>query len=305
MFGSARHLSVTNLPCTVEILSIGNELLLGNTVNTNASWIATQVTRLGGRVTRITTVADNLLEISKSAKEVLGRKPSLLITTGGIGPTFDDMTLKGVGRALHLRIAVNKAAVEMIQAHYAQRFPKLRVSLTRPRLKMASMPAKATPVRNPIGTAPAVRLTVRRTEIFCLPGVPSEAKAIFRETVSKAVSGRTGGMVFVEKWLKVDGVMESTLAPIIDRVMRRWPGVYIKSHPRGVEAGQPIIELHFSISSTTPRIATQTVLDSVRDVKRELKAFKARITDLRVQEASDNTSQPPIITIPAKYGKFS
>ena len=87
-------------------------------------------------------------------------------------------------------------------------------------------------------------------------------------------------MIFVERWLKVEGVMESTLAPIIDRVMRRWRGVYIKSHPRGVEAGgRPVIELHFSISSTTPRIARRTVLGSVSALKGELEDFSARVTD--------------------------
>jgi molybdenum cofactor synthesis domain-containing protein len=268
------------LSCTVEILSIGNELLLGNTVNTNASWIASHVTKLGSKVTRITTVPDNLGDISRSIREALGRTPNLLITTGGIGPTFDDMTLKGVARALHLRIKVNKGAVEMIRTHYARRFPKRRITLTRPRLKMASIPSKSTPIKNPVGTAPAVRLTASRTEIFCLPGVPSEAKAIFRETISKALSARASGMVFVEKWLKVEGVMESSLAPIVDRVMQRWRGVYIKSHPRGVEAGGwPIIELHFSISSTKPRMAKQSVLGSVRALKKELQDFRARVTD--------------------------
>lgn len=269
------------MSCTVEILSIGNELLLGNTVNTNASWIATQVTRLGGRVTRITTVADNLGEISRAINEALRRKPNFLITTGGIGPTFDDMTLKGVAKALHLRIALSRTAVEMIRAHYAERFPSRRITLTRPRLKMARIPATAIPVINPVGTAPAVRLIIRGTEIFCLPGVPSEARAIFKETVSKAVNAKAGGSIFAEKWVSVQGVMESTLAPLIDRVMRRWRGIYVKSHPRGIEAsGRPRIELHFSTSSASQLKATRSVLGAVKDLKNQLKDYGARVTPL-------------------------
>lgn len=261
------------MPCTVEILSIGNELLLGNTVNTNASWIASQVTKLGGKVTRITTVPDNLGDISRSIREVLRRNPSVVITTGGIGPTFDDITLRSIARAVHDRMKLNTVAVEMIRTHYARKFPKKSIILTKPRLKMAVIPSTSIPIRNPIGTAPAISLTARGTEIFCLPGVPSEAKAIFRGTISKVVSMKASGTVFVEKWLKVHGVMESTLAPIIDRVMRRWRGVYIKSHPRGVEAGgRPNIELHFSTSSTTPRKAKKSVLGAVSALKRELQA---------------------------------
>lgn len=268
------------MSCTVEILSIGNELLLGNTVNTNASWIATQVTKLGGKVTRITTVADNLGEISDSIREALGRKPNLLITTGGIGPTFDDMTLRGVARAFHLRIGLSKAAVEMIRTHYARRFPNRRITLSKPRLKMAMIPVTSAPVSNPVGTAPAVRLTVHGTEIFCLPGVPSEAKAIFKGTVSNAVGARTQGMMFVEKWIRVQGIMESSLAPIIDRVMLRWPGVYVKSHPRGVEAsGRPNLELHFSISSISRLKARESVVGAVNDLKKELEDYGGRVTD--------------------------
>lgn len=269
------------MPCTVEILSIGNELLLGNTVNTNASWIATQVTRLGGKVTRITTVADNLGEISRSISEALGREPNFLITTGGIGPTFDDMTLRGVAKALHLRIVLNRAAVEMIRAHYARRFPSRRITLTKPRLKMALIPVTSVPVFNPVGTAPAVCLTVRGTEIFCLPGVPSEAKAIFKGTISKAVNARANGMVFVEKWLKVQGATESSLAPIIDRVMHHWPGVYVKSHPRGVEAsGRPNIELHLSKSSTSLLKTRQSIFGAVKDLRKQLEDYGARVTPL-------------------------
>lgn len=145
---------------------------------------------------------------------------------------------------------------------------------------MAMIPVTSTPVSNPVGTAPAVRLTVRGTEIFCLPGVPSEAKAIFKATVSKAVSAKTQGMTFVEKWIRVQGIMESSLAPIIDRVMRQWPGVYIKSHPRGVEAtGRPNLELHFSISSISRLKARESVVGAVNDLKKELKDSGARVTD--------------------------
>jgi len=266
------------MQCTVEILSIGNELLLGNTVNTNASWIASQVTKLGGKVTRITTVEDNLNGISKSVKETLRRRPDFLITTGGIGPTFDDMSLKGVARALRLRIRLDKTAVEMLRAHYLRRFPNQRIPLTKPRLKMASIPATSTPIMNPVGTAPGVRLTAHATEIFCLPGVPSEAKAIFQGTVSKAIKARSKGTVFVEKWFKVLGVPESSLAPVVSAVMRRWRGVYIKSHPRGIDAnGRPKIELHLSIASEKTREARLEVRRAATEIRKRLTALGAQV----------------------------
>ena len=267
------------MPCIVEILSVGNELLLGNTVNTNASWIATQVTSIGGTVRRITTVGDNLGEISRSINESLTRRPDVLITTGGIGPTFDDMTLKGVARALGLRTKLNKKAVEMIQKHYERRFHRRLVKLSKPRLKMAELPTGSTPIHNPVGTAPGVMLTIGKTQTFCLPGVPSEAKAIFVETVSKVIRAKAGGNTFTEQWLRVTGVMESTLAPIIDRVMDHNAGVYIKSHPRGFETKvHPRIELHFSTFSKTPNEANKKVIRAVTEIRKELRSLGAKIT---------------------------
>ena len=270
------------LPCNIEILSVGNELLLGNTVNTSASWIAKQVTKLGGKVTRVTTVADNLEEISRAVREGTRRRPDFLITTGGIGPTFDDMTLKAVARALRAPLRLNRAALKMVRVHYARRFPKRRISLTKPRLKMAIIPSGSLPLYNPVGTAPGVRMPAGNTAIFCLPGVPREAKAIFGDSVSKFIVERSGGVKFAEKWVKVHGAMESVLAPIIDRVMRRWPGVYIKSHPRSGEGrGRPFIELHLSISSSKPRRAEQSLLGAFEEIVKHLADLGANVRSVK------------------------
>jgi nicotinamide-nucleotide amidase len=267
------------LPCTVEILSIGNELLLGNTINTNASWIAAQVTSLGGKITRITTVADNLKEIVGATRDAVSRKPTFLVTTGGIGPTFDDMTLKGVAAAFRLRLLLDNDALAMIRAHYARRFPGQTMQLTKPRVKMAMIPKGGVPLRNPVGTAPGVRLTSKRIEVFVLPGVPKEAKAIFKNSVAKAVKSKAAGTVFLEKWILVQGIMESALAPLIDNVMERWPRVYIKSHPRGVEAGKPFIELHFSTSSSNAQRAEREMQRAVSNLSKALESSHAKFLD--------------------------
>jgi len=202
-----------------------------------------------------------------------------IITTGGVGPTFDDMTLKAVAKALNMRLTLSRAAVAMMRAHYARRFPNRKLTLTKPRLKMARIPNGAVPIQNPAGTAPAVLIVVKGTRIFWLPGVPNEAKAIFHESIAPAIRVSSGGFVFAERWLEVQGIMESSLAPTIDRVMTRWPGVYIKSHPRGIETGgRPHIDLHFSITAQDSRRAKKHVLSASRDLAQRLRAVGARIT---------------------------
>jgi len=269
------------LPCIIEMLSVGNELLLGNTINTNASWMAAQATSVGAEVSRITTVGDNLRDISNAVRESLRRRPNFLIITGGIGPTFDDMTLKGVAKALNKHVQLNRRAVELIRGHYERRFKGKPMKLTGPRLKMARIPEGGVPVHNPVGTAPAVLLSADRTQVFCLPGVPSEAKAIFHESLLGKIRSRAGGRYFVERWSTIKGIMESNLAPIIDRIMTRTPGVYIKSHPRGVENGVSKIELHFSTFSSSEATAHRTVRGAISAMKKELRRQpgKVRMTE--------------------------
>ena len=222
-------------------------------------------------------MGDNLGEISRAVKESRRRIPDFLITTGGIGPTFDDMTLQGVAKALGRRVKLDKEAVRLIREHYARRF-KESIEFTKPRLKMARIPTGSTPMHNPVGTAPAVAMQVGRTEVFCLPGVPSEMKAIFQESISERIRSKARGKNFLEKWVKISGIMESALAPIIDRVMNHWPGVYIKSHPRGVEAsGRPHIELHFSIFSQKKTLARQSMDGALKEMKRQLRIAGAKI----------------------------
>jgi molybdenum cofactor synthesis domain-containing protein len=263
--------------CTVEIVSIGNELLLGNTINTNASWIAKRITSEGGRVSRVTVVGDILAEIIATIREALRRRPDYIITTGGIGPTFDDMTIKAVARLLRQSLHLDVEALGMIKEHYSKRFPTATVKLTKARLKMAMLPVRGSAIFNPVGTAPAVRVKAAGTEIFCLPGVPREAKAIFNGTIATQIQHKAGDNKFVERWIQVTGVMESTLAPIVEQTMNRWPQIYIKSHPRRLKGSTPIIELHLSALSSTPRETSREVLTVTNFLAKKLRSLGGRI----------------------------
>src|SRR4029077_12612139 len=121
---------------TAEIISVGNELLIGHTLDTNSHWIAKRFTRCGWTLQRITVLRDSLAAIGDGVTGALRRKPDLLITLGGLGPTHDDMTLKGIALALDKRLALNPQALAMVKARYN----RLEASkgLTRFRKKMAT-----------------------------------------------------------------------------------------------------------------------------------------------------------------------
>jgi molybdenum cofactor synthesis domain-containing protein len=238
----------------IEILCVGNELLMGSTLNTNASWLSQEIYRLGCVVGRHTVVGDDVENIADAVREALRRSTELLLITGGLGPTYDDKTLEGVAKALRRRLAVNQDALKQIEAKYrelAARGLIAKYELTPARVKMATLPSKSIPVRNPIGTAPAVMIHHKASHIFCLPGVPDELKAIFAESIAPFIKQLIGNLFVAEGCLEVKSLPESSLAPILDKVVNRYPSVYVKSHPRGFEGSEPRLEIYVSVTRSS------------------------------------------------------
>lgn len=243
----------------MEIICVGNELLIGKTLNTNAQWISKRATSLGITVKRITVVGDDVDEIAKAVKEALQRKPKFIITTGGLGPTFDDKTLEGIAKALDRKLEVNNKALIMVKERYeayAKEGKIEKVELTPSRVKMATIPEGAEPLPNPVGTAPGVKINVDETVLIALPGVPSEMEAIFEQSVSPMLKREAEGNMFFETSIYADDIMESTLAPLIDQTMHDNPYVYVKSHPRGAEK-KPHIEIHISTTAKDSKTARE------------------------------------------------
>jgi nicotinamide-nucleotide amidase len=246
----------SDMTVDIEIICVGNELLIGKTVNTNAHWLGRQATIFGANVKRITVVQDTVNEIASAICEVIRRKPLFIIVTGGLGPTIDDKTIEGKAKALNCNLQVNQKALAMVkekcEEYIRKRHLQTTVELTPARVKMAVLPDKAEPICNPIGTAPGVRADIERTVLFALPGVPSEMEAIFADTIAPLLKRAAGEMVFCEKSMFVENMMESYLAPLIDEVMSDNEGVYIKSHvfvrsPSVSVENKPHIEIHLTI----------------------------------------------------------
>jgi nicotinamide-nucleotide amidase len=258
----------------IEIICIGNELLIGKTLNTNAHWLSKQATNLGADVKRITVAQDTVEEIAKVICESVKRKPQFIIVTGGLGPTFDDKTLEGLAKALNSKLGINKKALAMVKEkceEYARkRHLPIIIDLTPARVKMALLPEKVEPVSNPIGSAPGVRADVEDTILFALPGVPSEMEAIFTEAIAPLLKQAVGGVVFWEKSMFVNNMIESNLAPLIDKVMNDNRGIYIKSHVYvksnvNVE-NKPHIEVHLTIRANEEEKPTGKLLKAATEL---------------------------------------
>ena len=270
----------------VELICVGNEILIGKTLNTNAHWLAKRITSLGLKVSRITTVADDLKEISSAIKEALARNPRFIITTGGLGPTFDDKTIEGIAKALCLELKVDGKALKMVEDKYKQYVKEGKMEkaeLTPHRVKMATLPVGAEPLPNPVGTAPGVLIDHEGVTIIALPGVPSEMKAIFENSVIPILRRAAGKAVFYEASLEVLGMVESEIAPIVDEVMHDNPYVYIKSHPKGEERISRI-ELHFSTTTEDTETAKKRVGRAVIQISEMIKKKGGKIRPIKTAE---------------------
>ncbi len=230
---------------TAWIISIGNELLIGKTVNTNASWLAKKLTLLGYDVRRIITIPDNEEDEVEVFRDAIRRSIRVVISTGGLGPTFDDRTSEYLAKALNRRYIVNNDALKLV----TETFKSKGLELTEPRLKQAKMPEGAKPLPNPVGTAPGIWVEEGNTVIIALPGVPTEMMGIFENYVEQKLREMGPRLHFVERSITVRGVPEADLAPIIERGMKMSNRVYIKSHPKGHEIRSPLVEIHVYVSS--------------------------------------------------------
>ncbi len=229
------------------LLTIGREILTGRTLDTNAHWLADRITRLGGSVRQMTSVDDRLEEIVAEIRAARRLRCNVLITTGGLGPTHDDLTLSAVGAAAEKRLRVNPRARAIVSARYSALHKLKKISdpaMGPARLKMARLPSGATPLDNRVGTAPGAHLIWKDLQVFCLPGIPTEMKAMFSAEVAPQLTlrVRAGGASYrAEARLRTDINDESRLSPMLAAIRRSFPDVYVKSHPQGFGAPRRII----------------------------------------------------------------
>ena len=228
---------------TVEILCIGNELLSGITLNTNAHWISKRITKIGGFVRRVTVIRDDLDEINLTLMDSLKRKPDLIIVCGGLGPTYDDKTLLGIGKALKKRLILSNVALDMVKKSYSARHQKVKIN--KARLKMAIIPIGSTPIQNPVGNAPAVLLSVNKTRIMCLPGVPIEMKAIVTRNILPQIKEVIGNFTIREINYYVQGISEAMISSRLTKIVASVPKdrLYLKTHPQGYVDNIPTLRI--------------------------------------------------------------
>lgn len=211
-----------------EIISIGTEILLGHIVNTNAAYLSRKLSELGIDLYYQTTVGDNPQRLAQVVRKALVRS-DIVILTGGLGPTVDDITIGAVAMVAGKKLILNKAILKDIKAHFKARGFATPAGNDR----QAYIPDGAKWIKNKAGTAPGVIVEYYEKAIICLPGPPRELHPIFEKGVIPYIKRRfRPRQVFMTRIIKTTGLPESRVNLMVKDLLKLQPpttvGIYAK-----------------------------------------------------------------------------
>ena len=199
-----------------SIISVGNELLSGQTIDTNASWLSRKLFSIGIPVVSSYTVADDIDSIVRALKLARG-DADLVLVTGGLGPTDDDLTRQAFAKFLKVDLQLQNELLQKIQDFFTSRNRQMPET----NKIQAYIPAGAKPIANNFGTAPGIMAKLKDKLLIAIPGVPSEMKQMFEESVLPELKQFATEQAVVVRKLKCFGAGESDIAERLGSIMQR------------------------------------------------------------------------------------
>jgi nicotinamide-nucleotide amidase len=245
-----------------EIIAVGSELLTPDRLDTNSLFLTEELNKIGIEVVRKTIVGDNRELLGAAFRDALNRVP-LIIASGGLGPTEDDLTRETVTELLGRKLRRN----EQILRHIEGRFRALGREMPEVNVRQAMVPEGAEILENPRGTAPGLWLEDAGRSVALLPGPPRELKPLFREQVLPRLERRVSGVRMFHRELRVTGLGESHVEQRIVGIYKRYPEVSTT-----VLAAPGETQLHLRIWTDDAQHA-QKVLDEI------VQGFELALTD--------------------------
>jgi nicotinamide-nucleotide amidase len=195
---------------SAEIMTIGDELLYGQVIDTNSAWLGQELGKIGIRVKQITSISDNPDAITEALTQAISRANVVLIT-GGLGPTKDDLTKHTLARYFNSELQLHQPSLDDVEGIF-KRFNRPMLEVNR---QQAFLPATCTPIRNVLGTAPGMLFNEQNTVIVSMPGVPFEMKRMVTDTVLPYLQQHFELPQIIHKVVQTIGIGESFLAETI------------------------------------------------------------------------------------------
>lgn len=242
-----------------ETIFVGTELLLGNIVNTNGSYLATELSGLGIDTYYQTVVGDNLQRITDTVNLALSRA-DIVILSGGLGPTQDDITRDAVAKALNVSLVLDEESKTRIEEYFERAGKKMSEN----NYRQAMYPEGGRMIANDCGTAPGILVEKDGKVIILLPGPPVELKAMFEKDIKPYLSEKSGGIIY-SSTVKVCGRSESEIAEILDDLINMDGDVTVAPYAKCCE-----VHLRVTAKAADEKAAKKLVKPIVKEIKSRL-----------------------------------
>lgn len=256
-----------------EIISIGNEILSGWTLNTNAFWMSQKLHEIGLPVGWMTTIPDTAEEI-ENALLIAGKRANVILCTGGLGPTPDDITKKSVARFFNVELKLD----EEVLKHVKKLFVGRNLNMPDININQALVPVGAEIIHNPLGTAPGLYLTQNNRLYFFMPGVPQEMKQMIAPTILDHIQGSFKLPLMTTHILRTTGIAESRLFEKLEPILLRYSDINPSFLPKitGVDIKLSVI--------TLPKGQQNNILQFLADVREEIEKYIYTDSEMDMQE---------------------
>jgi len=257
----------------VELITIGDELLLGFTVDTNAAHISRALAASGIEIVRRTTVGDEAEKIAQAVREALDRTGAV-ITTGGLGPTSDDLTKPAIARIFGREMKLDEAIAAKIEERWRTRFPNSVFPSTN--RTQAEIPEGARILTNRHGTAPGIWLEDERGRwVAMMPGVPREMRGMLAEELLPAIEARTegAGTVVLSGTMRTTGIAESAIAELLGPGFLGDPQTELGSLPLAYLPGVAGVDLRVTVKGRPQARAQELVKQAMVKLRSRVGAY--------------------------------
>ena len=259
-----------------ELITIGDELLIGQTIDTNGSWLAEQLNLLGITVSQISSIRDNREHIISSLQNAQSRS-ELVILTGGLGPTNDDITKSTLCEFFDSELVLNEQVLEKIEAYFNSRSLKM----IKVNSDQAMLPNNCQFLKNERGTASGMWFKKDGVDFISLPGVPYEMKGIFLDEILPVLKAQYSISTVVNKTVKTQGIGESFLAEII----KDWEKKLIDSGLKLAYLPSPgIVKLRITAFGNNEAELSARIDDSIENLKKLIPKYIFGYEKDRIEE---------------------
>ena len=248
-----------DISCTV--ICIGNEILLGHINNTNAQYISQYLTNIGIKTSLHVSIPDDHQTISSSIRKSL-LDSDIVVLTGGLGPTVDDITLECISMALNKKLIFNKKVAEHIRSH----FKKRKLKMPKNNLRQALIPEGAKYILNNIGSAPGLIICVGKKVLIALPGVPFEMQDMIEKSVTPYLKKHfLPDLIIKSHVIKITGLAESVVNEKIEDILKIGGNVQMGIYPHPEE-----ISVKITVTDKSANKVNSTINKIEKNIKSRL-----------------------------------